>query len=206
MSCCGHVGTRSRAAPPRSSRTSSPSACSVSRGRVRRRVLDFDFSDEQKQIKQVAHDLLAARSTFVKVRAAAEAGAYDPELARELVELGWPGIAVSAEHGGQELGFVELAVLLEELGYACAATPLTSSATAATVIEATGSPQQRSEWLPVLSSGEATGAIGSRDLAADADAAAVIVLIDGDESVLLDRASADINDIVTIDPTRRFAT
>ena len=56
--------------------------------------MDFDLSDEQKQIKQVAHDLLASRSPFAKVREAAEAGSYDPGLWRELVELGWPGIAV----------------------------------------------------------------------------------------------------------------
>ena len=168
--------------------------------------MDFDFSDEEKQIKEVAHELLAARSPFAKVREAAEAGDYDPELARELVELGWPGIAVSAEHGGQDLGFVELAVVLEELGYACAATSLTSSATAAAVIEATGSPEQRSRWLPQLSSGEATGAIGTRELTADANAAAVILLIEGEECVLVERAHADVRPIVTIDPTRRFAT
>jgi alkylation response protein AidB-like acyl-CoA dehydrogenase len=168
--------------------------------------VDFDFSDEQKQIKQVAHDLLASRSPFGRVREAAEAGAYDPDLNRELVELGWPGIAVSSEHGGQDLGFVELAVVLEELGYACAATPLTSSATAAGVIDATGSDEQRSWWLPGLCSGEAMGAIGGRELAADADAATVIVLLEGEDCVLVDRAAADVREIVTIDPTRRFAT
>ena len=167
--------------------------------------MDFDLNDEQKQIKQVAHELLSARSPWAKVREAAEAGAYDPELAREMVELGWPGIAASSEHGGQDLGFVELAVVLEELGYMCAATPLTSSATAAAVIDATGSAEQRSRWLPQLSSGEATGSIGIRDLAADADDAAVIVLLDGEDSVLVDRAEADVREIITIDPTRRFA-
>ncbi len=53
-------------------------------------------------------------------------GAYDPQLWSELVELGWPAIAVAEPYGGQGLGAVELAVLLEELGYACAATPLLS--------------------------------------------------------------------------------
>ena len=50
--------------------------------------MDFDLNDEQKEIKQVAHDLLAARSPFPKVREAAEAGAYDSSLWSELVELG----------------------------------------------------------------------------------------------------------------------
>ena len=58
--------------------------------------MDFDLSDDQKEIKRVAHELLAARSPFAKVREAAEAGAYDQSLWREIVELGWPGIAVSA--------------------------------------------------------------------------------------------------------------
>src|SRR5437588_7315623 len=100
--------------------------------------MDFDLNDEHKEIQQVAHDLLAARSPFSKVREAAEAQAYDGAVWGELVELGWPGIAVSPEHGGQGLGTVELSVLLEELGYACAATPLYSTATAAAVIETTG--------------------------------------------------------------------
>ncbi len=168
--------------------------------------MDFDLNDEQKEIKRVANELLASRSPFAKVREAAEAGAYDPALWRELVELGWPGIAVSAEHGGQELGAVGLAVLVEELGYACAATPFFSTATAAAVIQATGSPEQQSRWLPALASGEATAGIGTRQLAADADDAAVIVLLDGDEAVLVDRAEAEVRPLVSIDATRRFAT
>ncbi len=168
--------------------------------------MDFDLNDEQKEIKQVAHELLASRSPFSKVREAAEAGAYAPALWGELVELGWPGIAVSAEHGGQGLGTVELSVLMEELGYACAATPYLSTATAAAVIEATGTPDQRSRWLPGLSSGEQTAGIGTRELAADALDAAVIVLLDGDDATLLDRSAADVEELVAIDPTRRFAT
>jgi alkylation response protein AidB-like acyl-CoA dehydrogenase len=168
--------------------------------------MNFDLNDEQKEIKQVAHDLLAARSPLAKVREAAEAGEYDPGLWREIVELGWPGIAVSAEHGGQDLGAVELSVLLEELGYACAATPFYSTATAAAVIEATGSDEQRGRWLKPLASGEATAGIGTRELAADAAGAAVIVLLDGEEAILVDASEADVEPLVSIDPTRRFAT
>jgi alkylation response protein AidB-like acyl-CoA dehydrogenase len=168
--------------------------------------VDFDLNDEQKQIKQVAHDLLATRSPFSKVREAAEASVYDEELWRELVELGWPGIAVSGHHGGQDLGAVELSVLLEELGYACAATPFYATATAAAVIEATGTDEQRARWLPPLASGEATAGIGTGALAADAAEAAVIVLIEGDAATLLDAEQADVEPLVSIDGTRRFAT
>ncbi len=168
--------------------------------------MDFDLNDEQKQIRQVAHELLAARSPFSKVREAAEAGEYDPGLWNELVELGWPGIGVSAEHGGQDLGLVELSVLLEELGYACAATPFFSTATAAAVIDATGTTEQRARWLPALASGEATAGLGTRSLAADAAQAEVVILVDGDDAALLDRAQADVEPLVSIDATRRFAT
>ncbi|MDQ3740695.1 MAG: acyl-CoA dehydrogenase family protein, partial [Actinomycetota bacterium] len=72
----------------------------------------FTLSEDQQEIKRTARDLLAARSTWEKVRTHAEAGRYDDALTGELAELGWPGIAVAEEHGGQGLGIVELAVLL----------------------------------------------------------------------------------------------
>src|SRR5437868_6697276 len=108
----------------------------------------FTLSDDQQEIKRTAHDLLANRATMAKVREAAEAGAYDDALARELGELGWPGIAVSEEHGGQGLGSVELAVLLEELGYAGAPVPFLGSALAALAIEHAGSIASAASALP----------------------------------------------------------
>ena len=145
--------------------------------------MDFDLTDDQKEIKRVAKELLAARSSFAKVREAAEAAEYDGALWQELRELGWPGIAVAEEHGGQGLGAVELAVLLEELGYACAATPYLSTAVAAAVIQSAGTPEQQARWLPELASGESTAAIGTADLMADGVGAAVAVVIDGTRRV-----------------------
>src|ERR1700760_92107 len=120
--------------------------------------MDFDLSADQKEIKAVARELLSAR---VKLRESAEARTYDDALWAQLVDLGWPGIAVVESHGGQGLGAVELAVLAEELGYACAATPFLSTATAASVIGACGTEEQRSRWLPGLVSGELTAGIGT---------------------------------------------
>src|SRR4051794_5370295 len=110
MSCCAPAATRSRAARRRSSRTSSPSACSACRGSRppprEERAMNFGFTDDQQEIKRTARDLLANRSTFERVREAAEAGRYDDALWRELAALGWPGIAVAEDHGGQGLGAV----------------------------------------------------------------------------------------------------
>jgi alkylation response protein AidB-like acyl-CoA dehydrogenase len=164
--------------------------------------VDFDLTDDQKEIKRVARELLADRSPFTKVREAAEAAEYDARLWRELIELGWPGIAVAEEHGGQGLGAVELAVLLEELGYACAATPFLSTAVAAAVIQSAGTTPQQSRWLPGLVSGEVTAGIGTAELAADAAGAAVAVLIDNGDAVLIEAPDAE--PLVSIDSTRRF--
>jgi alkylation response protein AidB-like acyl-CoA dehydrogenase len=165
--------------------------------------MDFDLTEDQREIKRVAHELLSARSPMAKVREAAEAAEYDPDLWREIVGLGWPGIAVAETYGGQGLGAVELAVLLEELGYACAATPFLSTAAAAAVIQAAGNDEQRERWLPGLVSGELTAGIGTSELAADAVGAAVVVLLDGADARLIIEPQAE--SVVTIDPTRRFA-
>ena len=164
----------------------------------------FDLTEDQKEIKRVAHELLADRSPMSRVREAAESDAYEPELWREIVGLGWPGIAVAEEHGGQDLGAVELAVLAEELGYACAATPFLSTAVAASVIQACGSDEQRGRWLPGLVSGELTAGVGSPELAADVVGAAVVVMLDGDDARLLESPEAEA--ITTIDSTRRYGS
>ena len=166
--------------------------------------MDFDLTEDQREIKNVARELLTARSPFSRVREAAEAAAYDDALWREIVELGWPGIAVAEEHGGQGLGAVELAVLLEELGYACAATPFLATAVAAAVIQAGGTGEQRRRWLPGLVSGEVRAGVGSAELVVDGHGADVVVLLDDDDGARL-LTAADAEPLETIDPTRRFA-
>jgi alkylation response protein AidB-like acyl-CoA dehydrogenase len=163
----------------------------------------FTLSEDQQEIKRTAHDLLGNRSTMAKVRESAEAGTYDDALTRELGELGWPGIAVAEEHGGQGLGIVELAVLLEELGYACAATPFLGTALAALAIEHAGSADQQSRWLPGLASGELRGALGTADgLIPDAAGADVVVVVDPAAGTA--HVADGIEEVESIDPTRRY--
>jgi alkylation response protein AidB-like acyl-CoA dehydrogenase len=168
--------------------------------------MDFDLTEDQREIKNVARELLAARSPMAKVRQAAEAAEYDDALWREIVALGWPGIAVAEEHGGQGLGAVELAVLLEELGYACAATPFLATAVAAAVIQAGGTDEQRRRWLPGLISGDVRAGLGSPELVVDGHGADVVVLLEDDGARLLAGEGAESEPLVAIDPTRRFAT
>jgi len=165
----------------------------------------FHLSEDQRDIQRTAHDLLGARSTWERVREHAEAGRYDDALWRELCELGWPGIAIGEEHGGQGLGAVELTVLLEELGYACAVTPFLGTVLAATAIDAAGSEAQRAEWLPRLASGEARGALGSAGaLVPDAPGADVVVLLDVEARTATLADPAAVEAVDAIDPTRRY--
>jgi alkylation response protein AidB-like acyl-CoA dehydrogenase len=112
--------------------------------------MDFGLTDDQRDIQHTARDLLSERARPERVREHAEAGRADEALWRELCELGWPGITVSEEHGGQGLGSIELSILCEELGRSLAPVPLLPSAIAATVIERAGSPDQCDRWLPAL--------------------------------------------------------
>jgi alkylation response protein AidB-like acyl-CoA dehydrogenase len=166
--------------------------------------MHFGLTDDQRAIKDVARRFLADRSPLAKVREAAETERYDAALWREVCELGWPGIAVGERHGGQALGVVELAVVLEEIGYACASTALGSCATVAAIIDAYGSDEDRDRWLPALVSGERSAALGAAELAADAPGSAVAVLIDGGGAVLI--ADPDAVVCTTIDQTRRFGS
>ena len=165
--------------------------------------MDFDLSQDQKDIKDVARELLTARSPWAKVREAAEAQRYDDALWGELAGLGWPGIAVAEEHGGQGLGAVELAILCEELGRSVAPVPFLPTVAAAAVIEHAGSPEQRERWLPGLASGEQTGAIaGTPELVHGGAGAAVTVLLDNGSARLVDGA---LEPVASIDPTQPAA-
>ena len=143
--------------------------------------MNFDFTEDQHEIKRTARDLLGKRSPFEKVREHAEAGTTDDALWKELAELGWPGIAIAEEHGGQGLGVVELAILCEELGYAVAATPFLGDGDRRLAIQAAApTSSARGGCRARLRRGDRR--VGTRQLCPDAAGAAVLVLVDGDEA------------------------
>jgi alkylation response protein AidB-like acyl-CoA dehydrogenase len=172
--------------------------------------VDFGFTDEQQEIQRTAREFLAARFTADKVRELAESGTYDDGLWGEIRELGWPGIAIAEENGGQGLGMVELAILSEELGRACAPTPFLSTAAAALLVEAAGSDEHRERLLGGLAAGERLGTVGVVDgdvapLVPDAAEAELIVLVDGDSATLLE-GEAPLEPLDAIDLTRRYSS
>src|SRR3954470_13979316 len=121
--------------------------------------MNFDFTDDQQTIKSTAREFLAARLKAEKLRSLAEAGEYDDALWKEISELGWPGIFIGEDHGGQGLGVVELVILMEELGYALVPPPFLPKAAAGLMIQHAGSDEQKDRWLPGIASGEARGTV-----------------------------------------------
>src|SRR6476620_5769791 len=160
--------------------------------------MDFGYTDDQRDIQRTARELLADRAKPERVREHAEAATTDTALWKELCELGWPGIAIAEEHGGQGLGRIELSILCEELGRTLAPVPFLPSVLAATLIEHAGSPEQRDRWLPGLASGDLKGALGSAsegtaELVIGAPEAGVLVLLDDDGNArVLEAAEAEI--------------
>ena len=123
--------------------------------------MNFDFSEDQKVLRDQARKFLGERAAPAKVRAILESDApYDRELWRGMAEMGWMGTAVPEALGGAGLGYLELCVIAEELGRSLAPTPFSSSVYLATeALRLAGSEEQQQRWLPKLALGEAIGCL-----------------------------------------------
>ena len=174
----------------------------------------FDLTDEQQAIKSTAQDFLAARYRSERIRELAESEhGFEQSDWEEMAELGWPGLALPEEWGGQGLGIVDLAILFEELGYAMAPTPLLSNTVAGLALATNGSDAQKERWLKPLAAGEARGTlaladagspatIGDFEMEARSDGDGVV--LDGEKVMVMDAASADFLLVATADGRRHL--
>lgn len=123
--------------------------------------MNFDFSDDQKQLRDQARRFLAEKCSPKAVRAVLEGKAdYDRDLWKGLAEMGFLGVAIPEEYGGTGAGHLELCVIAEELGRALAPVPFSSTVyLAAEALLLAGSEEQKQKWLPKISSGEAIGTL-----------------------------------------------
>ncbi len=174
----------------------------------------FDLTDEQQAIRATARDFLASRFKSERIReiAAGDDG-LDAAGWKEMAELGWPGLALPEEWGGQGLGIVDLAVLFEEMGYALAPSPLLSNTAAGLALSICGSDDQRERYLRPLAAGEKRGTpalwdagspatIGEFTMEARADGDSVV--LDGEKTLVLDAAGADFFLVATSDGRRHL--
>ncbi len=123
--------------------------------------MNFDFSDEQHQLRDQARRFLTEHSTSKRIRQVLDGVApYDRAMWQEMSAMGWLGAAVPEEYGGAGLGHVGLCVLAEELGRALAPVPFSSSVYLATeALLLAGSEAQKEELLPKLAAGDLIGTL-----------------------------------------------
>jgi alkylation response protein AidB-like acyl-CoA dehydrogenase len=124
--------------------------------------MNFDFSDDQKALKDEARRFLAARSPVSVVRGVLDdpAKPFDAALWKAVGEQGWCGAAIPEEYGGLGIGHIELCALAEELGRALAPIPFASTVyVLAEALMLAGSEAQKQARLPAIAAGGLIGAL-----------------------------------------------
>src|ERR1700759_5152265 len=123
--------------------------------------MNFDFSDDQKQLRDQARKFLAEKCSPKAVRVVLEGKEpYDRDLWKGLAEMGFLGVAIPEEFGGSAAAHLELCVIAEEMGRALAPVPFSSTVyLAAEALLTAGSDAQKKKWLPKIASGEAIGTL-----------------------------------------------
>ncbi len=120
--------------------------------------MDFSLSDDQQSIAKLAAEILGDHATHERLNAleakAASGGVWDPELWAKLAEGGLTALAVPEAHGGSGLGFIELGVLLEELGKSVAPVPAVATLVlGALPVTSYGTEEQKTRLLPGVADG-----------------------------------------------------
>ncbi|MEY2861376.1 MAG: hypothetical protein RLZ68_371 [Pseudomonadota bacterium] len=116
--------------------------------------MDFDFSDDQEQLRDAVRKWVDKGYTFDRRRAAEKAGGFDRAAYTELAELGLTGLYVPEDDGGMGMGPVEGMVVMEELGRGIVLEPLAQSLIAGAVIAGYGDTATKTAWLSAIASGE----------------------------------------------------
>src|ERR1700761_1972407 len=166
--------------------------------------MNFDFSDDQKQMRDAARKFLAEKCPPKAVRAVLEGNAtYDKALWNGLAEMGFLGVAIPEEFGGAGAGHLELCVIAEEMGRALAPVPFSSTVyLAAEALLLAGSDAQKKKWLPKIASGEAIGTLALFEGAGNPSPRAIKLTADGGalngtQKPVADGALADFAIVVT---------
>jgi len=117
--------------------------------------MDFDFSDDQEQLRDAVRKWVDKAYTFERRRAAVRAGGLDAATWTEMAELGLTGLLVPQDHGGMGMGPVEAMVVMEELGRGIVLEPLAQALVASGILSTYANAAIQAEWLPAIAAGDA---------------------------------------------------
>jgi alkylation response protein AidB-like acyl-CoA dehydrogenase len=137
--------------------------------------MDFGLNEDQETLAKYAREFLdnECPTSFVRSMLDHET-ACDRAFYKHMADLGWMGIAIPEQYKGQGMTYVDLAVLLEEMGRALVPGPFFASVclAAPTILEA-GSDAQRQELLPGIASGERNATVAYTEANARVDASGI---------------------------------
>jgi len=149
--------------------------------------MDILPTEEEQMLKNVAREFLEAEVSTALVREMELDGlGYPPALWKQMAELGWLGMSIPEQYGGQGLPITYLGLILQEAGRVMAPVPLHSTMVAALTIATEGSDQQKQDILPAVSDGKMvlTWAVHERDARLIPEAMELEAKVDGDGWVL----------------------
>ena len=169
--------------------------------------MELEFTADQEDLRSSVRAVLARECPMALVREVVEKGAPADGLWARMVELDWPALTVDERHGGIGLGFVELTVVLEELGRVLAPGPFTATAALfAPAVRECGSEEQAARFLGAVAAGTTTGTLAfARQPAIEADAVDEVVVTDGERVVVVPRAELQVTSVDAFDRSRRLA-
>jgi alkylation response protein AidB-like acyl-CoA dehydrogenase len=128
--------------------------------------MDFDFSDDQQQLRDAVQKWVEKGYSFDRRRATARAGGFSPEAYAEMAELGLCGLYIAEEHGGLGMGPVEGMVVMEELGRGIVLEPLAQCLISGAVLQGYAPAAIQAAWLPRIASGQALVVLAHQERAA----------------------------------------
>jgi len=128
--------------------------------------MDFDFSDDQQQLRDAVRKWVDKGYAFERRRAAVKAGGFDRSAFNELAELGLCGLYVPEKYDGMGMGPIEGMVVMEELGRGMVLEPLNQSLIAAAVLSGYAPDAIKTAWLSRIASGEALVVLAYQERAA----------------------------------------
>jgi len=149
--------------------------------------MNLALTEEQEMLRTSARDFLTAKlpKTVVKEVEESEKG-YSPEMWKEMAGLGWMGLAFPEKYGGADMSFLDLAILLEEMGRACLPGPYFSTVILGGFpILDIGSEEQKQEYLPKIANGELIFTLALTEPNASYDAAAMLEAISDKDGYVL---------------------
>ena len=125
--------------------------------------MDFDFSDEQQQLRDAVRKWVAKGYGFERRRAIVKAGGFDRSSYSELAQLGLAGLYITEAHGGMGMGPVEGMVVMEELGRGLVLEPLAQTLVVSAVLGSYAPDALKAAWLPAIAGGQALAVLAHQE-------------------------------------------